>query len=453
MVVVGTKSAVFVSALLVVLSSTTTGYVAYRYALERHGTATATTNDDVTPTSGPASSAAPMPVGIDPSNGKRIAYWHDPMVPSQRFDKPGKSPFMDMMLVPVYTGDAVAPRVVIDPHHQQNLGVRVARVVEGRLALTVKTFGNVTYNERDQAVVSNRVPITIERLLVRARLDRVTKGQALAEYVAPEWDYLQADLLSARRFSGPGAAALVDGARRRLTLAGMSKEQVRHIEAADTIQERFTLTAPSDGAIVELNVREGSTVMPGTTLFRINGTARVWVEAIIPQSKATGIRAGMPVSATAPNAPGQVFKGAVQSLLGEADPTTRTLRARIELRNEHERLRPGMYVDIRMHPTVSGTALLVPTEAVIPRGERHFVVLSTDGGFEPVEVKLGARSDDQVEIRDGLHLGQDIVVSGQFLIDSEANLNTALDRMQGHPAPATIENTRGEYELRTVSPD
>ena len=211
---------------------------------------------------------------IDPANGSKILYYHDPMVPGNKFDKPAKSPFMDMMLVPVYAdGDAGSDgsKVTVSPRIQQNLGVRTAEVTEGILSPQVSAVGNIAFNERDQAFVQARATGYIERLHVRATLDRVSKGQALAELYVPDWIAAQEEFLSVRRMQGTDLATLVDGARQRMRQVGMSEEQVRLVESSGKTQPRITLVAPIGGVVVELMAREGMTVIPSWVGFTHKG--------------------------------------------------------------------------------------------------------------------------------------------------------------------------------------
>ncbi len=364
------------------------------------------------------------------------------MVPGQRFDKPGKSPFMDMPLVPVYAdagGDAAT--VSIDPRVQQNLGVRTAEVKRGVLASTLEAVGSVAYNERDVAVVQARASGFLERLHVRAPLDPVRKGQALAEVYVPEWVAAQEEYLAARRIAATGGANLsgvVEGARQRMRLAGMTEGQIRAVEASGNVQPRMTITAPIGGVVGELAAREGMTVMAGTPLFRLNGLSTVWVNAEVPESAAMQVRPGKAVEGRAPALPGESFKGKVAAILPEVNPATRTLKARIELANPGARLVPGMFATVDFAPGAHREVLLVPTESVIQTGRRSVVVVAEgDGRFAPVDVEVGLDGNGQTEIRSGLQAGQKVVVSGQFLVDSEANLRASATRMSAGAAAAT----------------
>ena len=374
---------------------------------------------------------------VDPATGKKVLYYHDPMVPGNKFDKPAKSPFMDMMLVPVYAdSDSDGSKVTVSPRIQQNLGVRTAEVSEGTLSPQVAAVGSIAWNERDQVIVQARATGFVERLHVRAALDRVAQGQPLAELYVPEWIAAQEEFLSVRRMQGSELAALVDGARQRMRQVGMSEAQIALVESSGRTQPRFTLLAPIGGVVTELMAREGMTVMSGATLFRINGTGTVWANAEVPESQAALLRPGAKVQAKSPAVPGGTFEGRVQALLPEVNPTTRTLKARLELANPGARLVPGMFVQMQFMDMRAGKALLIPTEAVIQTGKRTVVMLAEDNGrFRPAEVEIGIESGGQTEIKRGLKAGQRVVVSSQFLIDSEASLKGVEARLNVDPKP------------------
>ena len=389
---------------------------------------------------------------VDPVTGKKILYYHDPMVPGNKFDKPAKSPFMDMMLVPVYAdSDADSNKVTVSPRVQQNLGVRTADVVEGTLSPQVAAVGSIAWNERDLGFVQTRATGFVERLFVRATMDRVAKGQPLAELYVPEWIAAQEEFLSLRRMQGTDLAALVDGARQRMRQVGMSDALIASVESSGRAQPRFTLLAPIGGVVTELMAREGMTVMPGATLFRINGTGTVWANAEVPESQAALLRVGAKVQARSPAVPGTTFEGQVQALLPEVNPTTRTVKARLELANPGGRLVPGMFVQMQFMDTRAGKALLIPTEAVIQTGKRTVVMLAEENGrFRPVDVEIGIESDGQTEIQRGLKAGQRVVVSSQFLIDSEASLKGVEARLNVEPPPVAANTATRHNGSATI---
>ena len=396
---------------------------------------------------------------VDPSTGKKVLYYHDPMVPGNKFDKPAKSPFMDMMLVPVYAdsdgGDG--SKVTVSPRIQQNLGVRSAEVTEGILSPQVAAVGSITWNERDQVIVQARATGFVERLHVRATLDRVAKGQPLAELYVPEWIAAQEEFLSVRRMQGTELASLVDGARLRMRQVGMSEGQIGLVESSGRTQPRFTLVAPIGGVVTELMAREGMTVMSGATLFRINGIGTVWANAEVPESQAALLRPGAKVQARSPAAPGATFDGKVQAILPEVNMTTRTLKARLELANPGGRLVPGMFVQMQFMDMRAEKALLIPTEAVIQTGKRTVVMLAEDNGrFRPVDVEIGIETGGQTEVKRGLQAGQRVVVSSQFLIDSEASLKGVESRLNVEPKPDsanTAPRHQSEAKVESIGRD
>ncbi|MFM9915764.1 MAG: efflux RND transporter periplasmic adaptor subunit [Rhizobacter sp.] len=395
---------------------------------------------------------------VDPMTGKKVLYYHDPMVPGNKFDKPAKSPFMDMMLVPVYAdSEGDGSKVTVSPRIQQNLGVRTAQVTEGTLSPQVAAVGSIAFNERDQVIVQARATGYVERLNVRATLDRVAKGQTLAELYVPDWIAAQEEFLSVRRMQGTDLASLVDGARQRMRQVGMSDTQIALVDSTGKTQPRITLIAPIGGVVTELIAREGMTVMAGATLFRINGLGTVWANAEVPESQAALLRPGAKVQASSPAAPVAKFEGKVQAILPEVNPTTRTLKARLELANANGMLVPGMFVQMQFMDQRDQKVLLVPTEAIIQTGKRTVAMLAEENGrFRPVDVEIGIESGGQTEIRRGLQAGQRVVVSSQFLIDSEASLKGIEARLNVEPKPSaanTAPRHEGEAKIEAVARD
>jgi membrane fusion protein, copper/silver efflux system len=395
---------------------------------------------------------------VDPANGHKVLYYHDPMVPGNKFDKPAKSPFMDMMLVPVYAGaDSDQSNVTVSPRIQQNLGVRTAVATETMLSPQVTAVGSIAFNEREQAVIQARAAGYIERLHVRATLDPVAKGQALAELYVPDWVAAQQEFLSVRRLQGSDIAPLVEGAKARMRLAGMTEEQIRAIEASGRVSARTTVVAPSGGLVTEIAAREGMAVMPGATLFRISGFSTVWANAEVPESQAALLRPGARVKAQTPATPGVVYEGRVQALLPDVNATTRTLKARVELANPRGQLVPGMFVSMHFSGMRTEKSIVVPSEALIYTGKRTVVIVAEDNGrFRPVEVQAGIESGGQAEIKKGLQVGQRVVVSSQFLIDSEASLKGVEARLNNEPAPAAAaaaSRHQGEGTIRAIGKD
>ena len=390
----------------------------------------------------------------DPVTGQRVLYYHDPMVPGKRFDAPAKSPFMDMMLVPVYAGAQGGDNsnVTVSPRVQQNLGLRTAEVVRGTLTPALQAIGSIGWNERDQSVIQARAAGFIERLHVRATLDTVRAGQPFADVYVPDWVAAQQEFLAVKKAAGVDAP-LIAAARQRMLLTGMTEAQVARVESSGIAQPRITITAPTSGVVAELVARVGMTVTPGMTLARINGLSTVWALAEVPESQIALLRPGVQVEARSPGAPGVVFKGKVEAILPEVAPATRTLKARVQLANPGGALSPGMLVTMKFMDMRSTPVLLVPTEAVIATGQRNVVMLAEEGGrYRPVNVETGIESGGQIEIKKGLVAGQRVVVSSQFLIDSEASLKGVEARLNNESAAQPVKH-RGEAKVEAINQD
>jgi Cu(I)/Ag(I) efflux system membrane fusion protein len=363
--------------------------------------------------------------------GRRVLYWHDPMVPGQRFDKPGKSPFMDMQLVPVYADEGSDEGTVrVSPRLAQNFGVRTAEAREGSLATGIAAVGAIAVDERTITGVQARVQGFVEKLHVRATFDAVRAGQPIADLFVPEWVAAQEEFLALKGSSQPGVAALAEAARNRLKLLGMPEDEIARIEREGRTSGRVTVTAPQGGIVWEIGARDGMAVMPGTNLVRIAGLGSVWLIAEVPEAQAGQIAIGMPVEVRATAFPERAFNGRVEALLPEVNVATRTVRARIVLANPGGALKPGMFANASFRGPAAKPAVLVPSEAVIRTGKRNVVIVAAgDGRFAPVEVEIGREAGDQTEVVKGLAARQRVVTSGQFMIDSEASLKGVLARM------------------------
>jgi Cu(I)/Ag(I) efflux system membrane fusion protein len=376
----------------------------------------------------------PAPSSSSTPTEKKVLYWYDPMSPGQRFDKPGKSPTMDMALVPKYADAAGdhAGVVSIDPRQVQNLGLRTARAERGGLAATVRATGAVAFDERIVTVVQARVAGIVERLDVRAPLTAVKQGQALMTLLAPDWTGAQEEYLSLRRSNTQGLDELRAAARQRLSLLGMSEAQIHAVEQSGKAQTRIVVTAPRAGVIGELSVREGATVMAGTPLLRINGLDTVWINAAIPEAQIGRVTASSSVEAGFPAFPGLHFAGRIEALLPDVDAITRTQLARIVLENPEHRLAPGMFAQVDIAASTANAAdILIPTDAVIATGLRHVVIVDNgQGKFRAQEVRVGDEANGKTQVLDGIAEGETVVLSGQFLIDSEASLSGTLARLQ-----------------------
>jgi Cu(I)/Ag(I) efflux system membrane fusion protein len=373
------------------------------------------------------------------------AYWYDPMRPNERFDRPGKSPFMDMQLEPkcpaspaVSQGARASPgSIEVDSRVVENLGIRLSKVEQGSFARSVDTVGLVGVDEHRIVAIQVREPGWVEQLSVRAVGDSVRSGQQLAGIYSPELLATQQELLIAR---GSGDPALVEAARQRLAFFGLSTSQIAHIEQMGKPERRVAYYAPFDGYVMELGIRQGAAVQPGATLFQLADLDSVWVIADVPELQAAWIASGDPAELEVPALPGARFTGQVDYLYPELTQTTRSLKARIVVKNPGHRLRPGMFAAAHFRGKPLDNVLTVPSEAVIKTGTRSVVIVADDGThFRPVAVRVGAEHADRSEILEGLTLGQNVVASGQFLIDSEASLRGAFENLAGASAAPKME--------------
>ncbi|MBT2142910.1 MULTISPECIES: efflux RND transporter periplasmic adaptor subunit [unclassified Rhodanobacter] len=373
-----------------------------------------------------------------PSAAGKVLYWYDPMVPEQHFDKPGLSP-MGMEMVPRYADAGAAGEVVqIDPATVQNLGVRTALVERRVLSGALRVPGTVAWNPREATTVSARVDAVISKLRVRAPYTQVTAGEPLAELLAPQWSSALAEYDALQGAQSADAKALRGAARERLQVLGLNAADIR--AAHRGTGAAVTLHAPQAGVVTSLEVREGQRVSAGQTLMTLNGLATVWVEAALPQALAGAVHGGTPVTVTVDALPGQEFHGSVETLLPDIDSATRTRRARIVLANPDGRLSPGMFATVQLRPADGEAVPVVPDEALIATGRQtRVIVAEADGHFRPLAVRTGRSADGYTEILGGMRGGEKVVVSGQFLIDSEASLSGALERLGNSPtvpAPA-----------------
>jgi Cu(I)/Ag(I) efflux system membrane fusion protein len=360
-----------------------------------------------------------------------VLYWYDPMKPEAHFDKPGKSPFMDMELVPKRTsegGDADGI-VEIDPRMVQNLGIRTAKVERGTFFQRIDAAGSVDVDERRIVAIESRAAGWVEDLQVRAVGEPVKRGQRIAGVYSPDLFAAQQELALAARSKDE---ALISATRQRVALLGISPAQVESVLRSGKPERQVVVVASTDGVVTELNVRQGQQVMPGAPLMRVADLSQIWVTVEIPEAQGGWIAQGRAAEARLSAIPGKVFKGKVEYVYPSLETQTRTLRARISFPNPEGALRPGMFAEVALFGGPRDKTLLVPTEAVIRTGERDVVILAEgEGRFRPAMVKVGDDRAGHTEILEGLDEGETIVVSGQFLIDSEANLRGALARMSG----------------------
>ena len=379
----------------------------------------------------------------------KVLYWYDPMKPEQHFDKPGKSPFMDMQLVPKYADENTAmtdesrPTVKIDPSLQQNLAIRYGTVEQAVIGNAMFTNGILQANERQTAILQTRASGFVQRVYGHAVGDMVRQGSPIADISIPEWTGEQTEFLAVLR---TGDRSLIQASRQRLQLLGIPQNVIHQVERTRRVQSNITLQAPISGFIDSLEVRNGMALAMGQTLATIKGINPIWLEAAVPEKQIAGIKRGMSVEANFA-AFSQKVTGKVIDILPTLDTTSRTIKVRIELPNPSGQLKPGMFASVNIINNPQ-SSLVVPEQAVIRTGTRNVVIVAHEQGrFEPVVVQLGQSDGNKIAVLQGLKAGQKVVISGQFLIDSEANLQGVLDKLNtGQPIASSQTIKRSTYQ-------
>ena len=414
------------------------GYVAgtHRSAMSGETARAATTSGDTT----------------DPKTGRKVLYWHDPMVPNQHFDKPGKSPFMNMQLEPVYADEGGSNGIRIDPGLQQNLGIRYATLRRRETTGGFDAVGTTQFDESKADVVQSRVTGYIDHLYASAPMQRVAKGAPIASLFVPEWLAPQEEYLALKR--GAMDDGMLAASRARMRAMSIPDGVIASLDRTGKAQTHITLSAPETGVLTELNVRDGAMVSPGQTLAKVSGLDRLWLVVEVPEALALQVQPGMSVDAVFAGDPAQHFTGRIREILPGISTSSRTLQARLEIDNADFRLTPGMLMRARIGAAKKVSRLLVPSEAIITTGKRSVVIVrNPDGRLQPVSVTVGNDTGDDTEVSSGLTEGQQVVASGQFLIDSEASLKSVLPKLEATaptsasaPAPAPAAAAPQTYD-------
>ncbi len=397
-----------------------------------------------------AASRADAPVSGD---DREILYWRAPMDPTFTSDRPGKSP-MGMDLVPVYASGAgnLPPGTVrIDPGFVQSIGVRTEPVVRRNIAQTIRTVGTLAHNDRQIAWVNTKYDGWIENVAVNYLGETVEAGQVLFDIYSPQlvstqMEYLQAVDYAARLETSEypaiagRARSLVASSRARLNYWDITDEQIATLERERTPRRTLSVLSPVTGVVVEKmdQALDGMHVRAGMNLYKMADLTTIWVDVEIFEHQVEAMRVGQRALVELPYLPGRPYTGFVRYLYPHFDERTRTMTVSIELENPDLTLRAGMYANVTFDVPVARNALAVPEEAVIRGGTRDLVVLErAPGTFQVAAVTLGRQGDGAWEVLDGVADGDTIVVSAQFLIDSESNLTQAirsLDSGMGMPA-------------------
>ncbi|MCB9682325.1 MAG: efflux RND transporter periplasmic adaptor subunit [Alphaproteobacteria bacterium] len=391
------------------------------------------------------------PAAPSPAPAEDATLYTCPMHPQILQHAPGTCPICGMDLVPAGTtaeaaAAAVTPGVHVDDGFVQRVGVRTTVIHRQTLFKHLRTIGEVTVAEDRVSVVNARVAGWIERLPVDTTGARVSAGEVLATVYSPEAVAVQEELLLATR-RGADGASLADAARRKLVLLGFDARDVDAVIADGSVHHALPLRAPRGGYVLDKHVDLGAHIAAGQTLYRLADLDRVWVDASVYERDAPWVSVGQPAEMELAYAKGTVLDGAVDTILPTLNAASRTLQVRLVFDNPDGTLKPGMFATVRIAFRRRDDALAVPTEAIVATGERHVVFVAQGGGrFVPREVTVGIEADHHLtEITGGLDAGEQVVVSGQFLLDSETQLQQAMQDLiaarAGVVAPDPLADT------------
>ncbi|WP_419657757.1 CusB: cation efflux system protein [Desulfosarcina variabilis str. Montpellier] len=392
---------------------------------------------------------------LDPATGKKIKYWVAPMDPTYIRNEPGQSP-MGMDLVPVYEeeGGEKEPTstIRIDPVTRQNMGIRLGRVEKRRLSKTIRTFGTITYDETGLYSVNTKFNGWIETLYVDFLGEPVEKGQPLFDIYSPDLLTAQQEyLIAVRQQNGRKKNArqesdsLLDASRTRLAYWDLTNAQIAQLEKDGQIQKTITIYSPASGVVIKKSALKGHYVKAGEHQYEIADLSTVWVDVDIYEYELPWVHKGMAAKMELAYIPGKRYAGEVLFIYPFLDPKTRTARLRLSFPNPDNLLKPGMYANVVLKSVLPGPRLVVPQEAVIDSGVRKRVFVSRGKGkFDAREVTLGVEGGDYLfEVIDGLTEGEQIVVSGQFMLDSESRLKEAIAKMLEARTGAGSEDADG----------
>jgi len=364
------------------------------------------------------------PSGAATPQGRPLYYRH-PHDPKRTSPEP-KQDEMGMDYVPVYA-DAAGPEVRISPAVVNNLGVRTVAAATGAPERRAATVGYVAFDERRMHQVQPRAEGWIEGLAVRAMGETVKAGQFLFTLYSPMLESAQQEYLDALRI---GNRDLIEASRERLRALGLEAGAAERLARAGRASGRVPFYAPIGGVVTELAVREGAMVSPNMMALTITALGSLWVIAEVPESQAAWVREGTIAEIRLPSLPGETLAGRVEYVYPELNMETRTLRARIVLDEAGPGLRPNMLANVTLVGAAGEPAVMVPRSALIRSGSEDRVVVALgEGRFAPRRVVVGPESGDRVVIREGLAEGEQVVVAGQFLLDSEANLRAGMERL------------------------
>jgi len=370
---------------------------------------------------------------------KEILYWVAPMDANYRRDKPGKSP-MGMELIPFYSGgEKAGSSVSISPAVIQNLGVRTAKAELTRLWRGIDTVGYVDYDESKVSHIHLRTEGWIEKLAVESEGERVKKGDFLFDVYSPKLVNAQEELVTALATGNKG---LIRATKERLSALGISSSQIKQLQKSKEVKQRISIYAPQDGVVSDLPVREGMFVKPSQKVMTLGDLSSVWLLAEVFERQSQWVEDGQTAEVSLSYIPGKTWEGEVEYIYPSLDPKTRTLKVRLRFDNPGERLKPNMYANVKIFGGAKENTIVIPLEGLIRTGREQRVIIALgEGRFEARNVKAGIESGNYVEILEGVNEHDEIVTSGQFLIDSEASMRASLGRMTDPDGAGTSSAT------------
>jgi len=382
---------------------------------------------------------------VDPKSGKKIKYWVAPMDPTYIRNEPGKSPMgMDLVIVYEEVGGEKEPSstIRIDPVTMQNMGVRTAPVKRQPLAKNIRALGYINYDETRIYAVNLKFDGWIETLFVDFVGETIAKGQKLFDIYSPELVSAQQEYLLAfnqvKSFKDSpyasiknNAARLLEASHTRLSYWDLNTSQIRSLQESGSVSKTLTVFSPAKGVVIKKEAIAGHFAKAGTHLYEIADLSRVWVDVEIFEYELPYIRKGMDVEMELSYLPGKRFSGKVLFIYPFLSPKTRTVKLRLIFENTSGHLKPEMYANVFLSSSIDDNALVVPQEAVIDSGVKKIVFLSRGKGrFEPREIEIGAEgSNNNFQVLSGLNEGDEIVISAQFMFDSESRLREAIQKM------------------------
>lgn len=386
-----------------------------------------------------------MPSKVPTPEGRKVLYWYDPMHPAYKSDKPGTAPDCGMTLVPKYAEDQSMAKmpmgtVTITPEKQVLAGVRTVVVERKPLVRDIRTTAQIVADETRIAHVHVKVAGYIDQVYVDFVGQLVKKGQPLFTLYSPDLVSTQEEYLIAKRGNvtlrnapfqeiADGSQSLLQSARQRLKLWDISDDQIKQLDESGKVSKDLTFYSPITGFVTDRKVFPQTSVTPDTELYTVSDLSTVWADADIYEYEVPFVRLGRRVTLTLSYYPGKTYTGTISYVYPTVDPQTRTVKVRIQLPNPNFLLKPQMFADAQLHVDY-GTKILVPEEAVLNSGtDQHVFVVHEGGVFEPRKVTVGPVIDGNAVILSGLKAGETVVVSGNFLIDSESNLKDAMSGM------------------------